>query len=114
MRLMKFVEESSNLRVRRRATRWLSASRSPRATSSPRGHHQRHALRRAVPGGAGRHPRAPEAERDATAEGAKTLLEPYFRIMAGDEQVNVELARPWKATISLLLHLERLARNFRS
>ncbi|HSC77980.1 MAG TPA: hypothetical protein VLB32_05395, partial [Candidatus Acidoferrales bacterium] len=53
----------------------------------------------------------PEAERDATAEGAKTLLEPYFRIMAEMEQINVELNRvPWKGDEirRLLSDLERL------
>jgi hypothetical protein len=52
----------------------------------------------------------PEAEREATAEGAKTLLEPYFRIMEEMKQANTELARvPWKGDDIRAL-LDRLSR----
>ncbi len=112
-RLMKFVEESSNLRVK--AGRADQVAECIKVASRYLFPHEQitNALRsvvhylEAVEGIL----ELPEAEREATAEGAKTLLEPYIRIMEEMEQANLELARvPWKgdeirATLS---RLERL------
>jgi hypothetical protein len=113
MRLMKFVEESSNLRVR--AGRADQVAECIKVASRYLFPHEAitNAMRSVV-----QYQEAlegilelPEAERDATAEGAKTLLEPYFRIMEEMKQVNVELNRvPWKGDEirKLLSDLERL------
>ncbi|HXE76215.1 MAG TPA: hypothetical protein VNN18_11370 [Candidatus Xenobia bacterium] len=112
-RLMKFVEESTNLRVKagradqvaeciKVASRYLFPHEA--ITSAMRAVVQyQEALEGIL--------ELPEAEREATAEGAKTLLEPYFRIMQEMDQVNAELARvPWKGDEirRLLTDLERL------
>jgi hypothetical protein len=112
-RLMKFVEESANLRVKagradqvaeciKVASRYLFPHE--QITNAMRAvvHYQE-----AVEGIL----ELPEAEREATAEGAKTLLEPYFRIIEEMKVENVELARvPWKGDDirALLQRLERL------
>ena len=112
-RLMKFVEESGNLRVKagradqvaeciKVASRYLFPHE--QITNAMRSVvHYQEAIEGIL--------ELPEAEREATAEGAKTLLEPYFRIMEEMKQVNAELARvPWKGDDirALLARLERL------
>ncbi len=112
-RLMKFVEESGNLRVK--AGRADQVAECIKVGSRYLFPHEQitNAMRSVV-----HYQEAiegilelPEAEREATAEGAKTLLEPYFRIMEEMKQVNAELARvPWKgddirALLSRLEHL---------
>ncbi len=113
MRLMKFVEESSNLRVK--AGRADQVAECIKVASRYLFPHEAitNAMRSVV-----QYQEAlegilelPEAERDSAADGALTLLQPYFRIMEEMEQVNVELARtPWKGDEirSLLSQLERL------
>jgi hypothetical protein len=113
LRLMKFVEESGNLRVKagradqvaeciKVASRYLFPHE--QITNAMRSVvHYQEAIEGIL--------ELPEAERDATAEGAKTLLEPYFRIMEEMKQANAELARvPWKGDEirALLARLERL------
>ncbi|MGH9814211.1 MAG: hypothetical protein ACRD4T_13850 [Candidatus Acidiferrales bacterium] len=112
-RLMKFVEESSNLRVK--AGRADQVAECIKVGSRYLFPHEQitNAMRSVV-----HYQEAiegilelPEAEREATAEGAKTLLEPYFRIMEEMKQVNAELARvPWKGDDirALLTRLDRL------
>ena len=112
-RLMKFVEESSNLRVKagradqvaeciKVASRYLFPHE--QITNAMRSIvHYQEAIEGIL--------ELPEAEREATAGGALTLLEPYFRIMEEMKQVNAELARvPWKGDDirALLSRLERL------
>ena len=112
-RLMKFVEESGNLRVKagradqvaeciKVASRYLFPHE--QITNAMRSVvHYQEAIEGIL--------ELPEAAREATAEGAKTLLEPYFRIMEEMKQVNAELARvPWKSDDirALLARLERL------
>lgn len=112
-RLMKFVEESSNLRVKagradqvaeciKVASRYLFPHE-PITNAMRSIVHYQEALEGIL--------EVPEAERDSTAGGALTLLEPYFRIMEEIKQVNAELARvPWKGEEirALLSRLERL------
>lgn len=112
-RLMKFVEESGNLRVKagradqvaeciKVASRYLFPHE--QITNAMRSVvHYQEALEGIL--------ELPEAERDSAAGGALTLLEPYFRIMEEMKQVNAELARvPWKGDEirALLSRLERL------
>ncbi len=113
MRLMKFVEESSNLRVK--AGRADQVAECIKVASRYLFPHEAitNAMRSVV-----QYQEAlegilelPEAERDSAADGALTLLQRYFRIMDDMQQVNVELARvPWKGEEirSLLSQLERL------
>ena len=113
MRLMKFVEESSNLRVK--AGRADQVAECIKVASRYLFPHEAitNAMRSVV-----QYQEAlegilelPEAERDSAADGALTLLQPYFHIMDDMQQVNIELARvPWKGDEirSLLSQLERL------
>jgi hypothetical protein len=112
-RLMKFVEDSATLRVK--AGRADQVAECIKVASRYLFPHEQitNAMRSVV-----QYQEAiegilelPEAEREATAEGAKTLLEPYFRIMEEMKQANLELARvPWKGDDirALLSRLERL------
>ena len=114
MRLMKFVEESSNLRVK--AGRADQVAECIKVASRYLFPHEAitNAMRSVV-----QYQEAlegilelPEVERDSAAGGALTLLQPYFRIVEEMEQVNIELARvPWKGEEirSLLSQLERLS-----
>ena len=113
MRLMKFVEESSNLRVK--AGRADQVAECIKVASRYLFPHEAitNAMRSVV-----QYQEAlegilelPEAERDSAAGGALTLLQPYFRIMDDMQQVNIELARvPWKGDEirKQLSELERL------
>lgn len=113
LRLMKFIEESSNLRSRagradqvveslKEASRYLFPHE--KITSAMRAVTQyQEALEGIL--------ELPEEQRDAAAEGARTLLEPYWRILEELKRENEELARvPWpgEKVRAILARLERV------